>query len=640
MSQVFFSSEVVQSLTIQHYFSAAATDCLYHDSPESSVACQTLANLCVLQSYDLSRGACVTYLAIKSRRSSTELYGISNWPDGMPWLLYGDGSVCEDKSIQMTMSLSEQFLRYVVSSYTLNGTWLGYQDIDTLFNYCTKRAPDSSNGGGPGSNSKWQIFGAYQQDDIDCDLDSLLLEEQLFYELFLYDTKTGLYFPVPVRIENLKSETGASPNAGSDSLQPSEDVLCSGGNRFVRRFLLYNVVAGIAADSVTLNNKLAPKVVQFASFIKMEVSINSPDDSERILSPVLTIAYSESVVAGWGAGYRQTAEYTFVGSYTMDISSFEEAVVIASIIAVCLCGLLFLLHWFNYRRRVVRPVGAEDPVGPPSLEEALDVLLLLLHSAVTVGCPTLILVTWYWFVYFKMSDTVTFMLPPQHGYYNEASPYFVFVLVLHILAMSQLAYVLRMTFKQANADIFFLDWEPVAGKAGKKEKAGRDGGVSVWRTILVANEWHELAALRRTDIRFTLFWVTFFLLGLHLENAATQQPDLDDKSEGNLNIVLRFANTSWWLFFFTSVQWLWKYLIYERFISEPPEQVFVDMCTIAKVSILLLDEPYHGYYLHCRSPHQFADGTMEELQEMLHKEGAGLTSDRFILFFVITLYYL
>jgi len=83
------------------------------------------------------------------------------------------------------------------------------------------------------------------------------------------------------------------------------------------------------------------------------------------------------------------------------------------------------------------------------------------------------------------------------------------------------------------------------------------------------------------------------------------------------------------------------------------------MCTIAKVSIFLLDEPFHGYYLHCRSPHQvhpishfrpymslpsptppllasltllrviqFADGSMPELVEMLHKEEAGLTVDR------------
>ena len=44
--------------------------------------------------------------------------------------------------------------------------------------------------------------------------------------------------------------------------------------------------------------------------------------------------------------------------------------------------------------------------------------------------------------------------------------------------------------------------------------------------------------------------------------------------------------------------------------------------------MVIIDEPFHGYYLHCRSPHQHADGTMQELIDMLHKEEAGLTVDR------------
>lgn len=30
---------------------------------------------------------------------------------------------------------------------------------------------------------------------------------------------------------------------------------------------------------------------------------------------------------------------------------------------------------------------------------------------------------------------------------------------------------------------------------------------------------------------------------------------------------------------------------------------FVDLATMAKVSVLILDEKYHGWYLHCRSPY-------------------------------------
>ena len=46
------------------------------------------------------------------------------------------------------------------------------------------------------------------------------------------------------------------------------------------------------------------------------------------------------------------------------------------------------------------------------------------------------------------------------------------------------------------------------------------------------------------------------------------------------------------------VQWLWNYLIYQRFVSEPEAQSFIDVCTVAKVSVLVLDAEYHGWYVH------------------------------------------
>jgi len=49
---------------------------------------------------------------------------------------------------------------------------------------------------------------------------------------------------------------------------------------------------------------------------------------------------------------------------------------------------------------------------------------------------------------------------------------------------------------------------------------------------------------------------------------------------------------------------------------------------MAKISCLILDEPYHGYYLHCRSPYPFADESMTEMTEQLKQEEAGLTTGR------------
>jgi meckelin len=94
----------------------------------------------------------------------------------------------------------------------------------------------------------------------------------------------------------------------------------------------------------------------------------------------------------------------------------------------------------------------------------------------------------------------------------------------------------------------------------------------VWRTVLAANEWAEMQIKRKIDVKFSLFWISFFLIGLNLQYNATQQPDLTILEPGAQNIVLRFANTTWWWLLLSLIQWGWKYFIYERYLGEPPAQ--------------------------------------------------------------------
>ena len=66
-------------------------------------------------------------------------------------------------------------------------------------------------------------------------------------------------------------------------------------------------------------------------------------------------------------------------------------------------------------------------------------------------------------------------------------------------------------------------------------------------------------------------------------------------------------------------------MIWLRFFAEYPESQFKDMCVIAKVSVFIMDEKYHGYYLHCRSPHEHADANMMEIDKDLQKMREELT---------------
>jgi meckelin len=144
--------------------------------------------------------------------------------------------------------------------------------------------------------------------------------------------------------------------------------------------------------------------------------------------------------------------------------------------------------------------------------------------------------------------------------------------MLYVLTFFQLGYVIVLVYKQANADIFFLDWEPsktgqtrpAAAAGGGKNRNSGGGNVSIWRTILVANEYAEMQTIRKTDIKFTLFFLVLVLIGENYEYNATQQPNVLDISIGPQNVVLRFAETTFWWFVFSAAQYFWKYLIYER----------------------------------------------------------------------------
>ena len=200
--------------------------------------------------------------------------------------------------------------------------------------------------------------------------------------------------------------------------------------------------------------------------------------------------------------------------------------------------------------------------------------------------------------------------------------YFLFYSFFYILLILQTAYISYKIFLQCNYDIKFLDWEtPIYHD--------EQGEVSMWRSIFIAKEWNKLQTQRKTCIEFTLVCMSFLLMGLDLNKNALHQSNLDKSSAySSINIALRFANTTWWWIFVSTIQWVWKFLLLERYFSEPPSQLFIDQCTVANISIFILDEKYHGYYLHGSSPYEFADCSMMTMLEQMEKEENGFMVKR------------
>jgi hypothetical protein len=152
--------------------------------------------------------------------------------------------------------------------------------------------------------------------------------------------------------------------------------------------------------------------------------------------------------------------------------------------------------------------------------------------------------------------------------------------------------------------------------------------VSVWRVIHAANEWAELQVQRRLNLPLVLLILVAIMEGGRVKYVATPQPNPYDLSPGDINPVLQFANNIFWWLVVAGVQLVYTVVIGERYVTENPTTRFIDVCTVSKVSVLLMDQRYHGYYLHANAPHEHADGSMQELAEHLHEEAAAVRLGR------------
>ncbi len=182
----------------------------------------------------------------------------------------------------------------------------------------------------------------------------------------------------------------------------------------------------------------------------------------------------------------------------------------------------------------------------------------------------------------SITDTILINAPVSSLMYQtsfrNSRDYTPILFMINSLFISQLLRVLHITYIQCTTDVVLLDWEK------RPSKTGRGGGVSVyllslflgcilllssqilrmlyiyifvtngnhpsttslnprkvsvWRKILIANEWNELQAVRRISIGFTSIWMAFILVGQGLQYSATSQPNLQDRSPGDMNPVLR-----------------------------------------------------------------------------------------------------
>lgn len=507
-------------------------------------------------------------------------------------------------------------LSFILASYFVNGMLIGFRSLTNELEYCH---PESSTAAT--DSPSWMRFGVSTVSEYSCDLNLLQPPSLVLYELFLIDEskgdgEDGRYVPVPVKNLNYRDINGVLVNQDSDT---TNDFLS-------HRFFLYDDQTGVSVGEPSA------EVVRYAETITLTINTQTTDP-HFIYAPLLTIHYVDTQ-------NPRSVPLLFRVTYTSNTDGFWSAAKSLFTVGCVLAGCRILLQTFNWYRRSIRNEIVENVTW-----KLLSTLTAYSASIFgPVSFVVMFLMCSYLFMVFRMQSSTILMLPEVNfdALESGVDEYYPFRLLLPLSFFCQLVSVFRRVHRQAKLQLFFVDWEkPRATIMDIDSAKPTHAPISVWRMILVVNEWNKLQTARKTSLQFTLISMLFLLYGCNLRLLALPVPrgqmryvtvstsaTATDADDGQVNPYLRFANVSiWWLLIWVG-QRLWKWGIYERYIDEPREQLFIDLCTVSKVSCFFLDETYHGFYLHCRSPHPFADGSMKELVDQLKQEEAGLTAGR------------
>eukprot|EP00899_Mesostigma_viride_P010701 jgi/Mesvir1/19632/Mv09918-RA.1 len=596
-------SKKIDSLVFQQMLVPSALACLDTGDRKS---CNALANLCVLQNYDEESAACDIYNRLLQQRSGTAYHGVDGWSSTLPWLVY-DGEPSqwlERKDVVTTVSFSKQprgakttsELIFLLSVFTLEGEWLGFRNMTAQFQPCGGKADEVGN---------WRTYGTNYVNSCTLPLSSLLqiMEDEakgaatpLFYDIYLEDG-IGRLYPVPIFNRALRKD-GRAINVGTTAVEKLDDVLS-------RRFFFWDDVSG----RVTAGAK--PQVIRYVNDFHLTVELRD-DGNGKIFPPKVTLGYR--TVDMTSVSSEVPSKLKFRAEYTSNLDGFNKTFKIIVIIALVIGVITWLFRLFTYQRRR-QGVTIDMPFFFRGIVLAPSSLGIPLTVAAMIGA-------YYWFVFYKLQSSVYVMMP------HDGDANF-FKLVLVAGCVGQFIYILDMVHSQTSYDIFFIDWErprTTVSSTGAREYAP----VSVWRTLFVANEWNEMQCQRKTSLPFSLVILTFLLWGLNLEGLAIIQPNLDSLDEhfyDEQSLVLRFAISSALLLAIGIVQVMYKLVFHHRFIEHPLVQ-FVDLLSLANISIIVFEDTYAGYYLHGRSLMTFADTGMLDMSAELRREQDGVVAAR------------
>lgn len=248
-------------------------------------------------------------------------------------------------------------------------------------------------------------------------------------------------------------------------------------------------------------------------------------------------------------------------------------------------------------------------------------------------------VTCAWYFFFKLDLSPYILLPLNED--NNYLPFdiiFGFVIVLklilmHVKLMKQSFCSYYVLDREKNMNSIYSTITNAVNQNKSNERGFYDREIKdeeepkAWRPIFVMNELNELCTSNVISIEVILIWTSFLLVGENWSSASRYDPLVLHPHERTLHSYALMY------FLFTVViltigvtYYIIRYSL--SFLFSLSYMDFVDLCSVANVSLFIFDEKFHGYYIHGESPTKSSDVSLGTLKRALDQEGQGNAASR------------
>lgn len=568
-----------------------------------------------------------------------------------------------------------QSLQLIAYRYALDGQLLSVDqfDLNSMKRFCpdastSRKLSDAEIRLGANMELKCRVSA------LDAHLGAIQsTKETTFLDLFIGYSSVGatIIKPVPILIKNLLFN-GVQSNRRY-SRDPSRWKL-------VRRFFFHTSLRGETQSR--LDGQTGHETIVFTKSSTLEFRFRRQERGIALSSILLMLDYSVLYRTGITTDEPLTADMN-LSSQTRSASQQEWLVETSSSVSHILVDMLShrkdldliitILSLLSCIWSLIRCYNIQKSSGLMRLD------IVALVRFILISCNTLAVLffvvansyTGYIFLTYKFSIFGQNLSPTKE--LDDAL--ITYLILAFCFKLAGLLHDLRI---KLNADIFFIDWEKpkvlTSGQiinyqlSSQQVPAARskdaqslsetstlkrltqpgqslDQNISFWRPYTVINRWIEMQTLRRLNLTLHLFLFVCIVETSKLIAFSNQYPGVsgywssrsnqikslaaheDPLMNSKMSLAFRALILTLIYLILACCQVLYKKYLYEPLIQDAIYE-FVDLCSVANVSLFSMMFPRYGYYVHGRNANGSSDCGLSEINALLEREERDLCSMR------------